>query len=102
MDIIDEWPTNPFVLACVTLGSVQIVVVAVALRRHNSGREDEWCSEAVYSALSAEVDMHPRPLPQKHPPPIPLPAGMSRRSIAHEVAHVSAALVHVVVADLPT
>eukprot|EP00965_Chrysotila_dentata_P030033 999711-Pleurochrysis_carterae.AAC.1 len=99
---IDEWPTNPFVLACVALGSVQIAVVTVALRRHNSGREYEWCSEAVHSALNAETDMHPRPLPQKYPPTIRLPAGISRRLIAHEVVHVSAALLHVVVADLPT
>eukprot|EP00965_Chrysotila_dentata_P055569 1843374-Pleurochrysis_carterae.AAC.1 len=39
---------------------------------------------------------------KKHPPPILLPAEMSRRSVATEVVHVSAALVHVVVADPPT
>eukprot|EP00965_Chrysotila_dentata_P143039 4726772-Pleurochrysis_carterae.AAC.1 len=43
--------------------------------------------------------MHPGPLPQKHPPPSPLPVEMSRHSAAHEVVHVSVALVHVVVAD---
>eukprot|EP00965_Chrysotila_dentata_P061251 2029249-Pleurochrysis_carterae.AAC.1 len=64
-----------------------MIVVAVAIRRHNSGRGDEWCSELVPSAKNAAVDMHPRPLPQKHPPPILLPTGMSRRSIAHEVVH---------------
>eukprot|EP00965_Chrysotila_dentata_P105888 3497496-Pleurochrysis_carterae.AAC.1 len=46
--------------------------------------------------------MYPRPLPQKHPPPNLLLAEMIRRSAAHEVVHVSAALAHVVVAVLPT
>eukprot|EP00965_Chrysotila_dentata_P087444 2886891-Pleurochrysis_carterae.AAC.1 len=46
--------------------------------------------------------MHPRPLPQGYPPQIPPPVEMSRHSAAHEVVHVSAVLVHVVVADPPT
>eukprot|EP00965_Chrysotila_dentata_P034626 1153231-Pleurochrysis_carterae.AAC.1 len=63
------------------------MVVAVALRRHNSGRGDEWCSEVVPSAYNAEANMHPEPLPQRHPPPTSLPAEMSRHSAAHEVVH---------------
>eukprot|EP00965_Chrysotila_dentata_P039736 1320368-Pleurochrysis_carterae.AAC.1 len=46
--------------------------------------------------------MHPGPLLQRHPPPIPLPAEMSRHSAAHGVVHVFAVLVHVFVADQPT
>eukprot|EP00965_Chrysotila_dentata_P254998 6212065-Pleurochrysis_carterae.AAC.5 len=45
--------------------------------------------------------MHPEPPPQKYPPPVLPLAGRNRRSAADGVVHVSAALVYVVVVDLP-